>query len=172
MRDALRVIYLGGLGRSGSTLLERLLGELPGVIPLGEVVHLWQRGVAENERCGCGDEFGSCEFWSQAGTSAFGGWDKISVRRVAELRAATDRTRHIPQLARPALPAAMRRSLTEYTGYYVRLYQAIAGMTGAEAVVDSSKHASLAFCLSKRPEVDLRVIHVVRDSRAVAYSGV
>jgi sulfotransferase family protein len=36
--------------------------------------------------------------------------------------------------------------------------------------VDSSKHASLAFCLSRRPEVDLRVIHLVRDSRAVAYS--
>ena len=37
-------------------------------------------------------------------------------------------------------------------------------------LIDSSKHASLAFCLASRPEIDLRVIHLVRDSRAVAYS--
>ncbi|MDT4989050.1 MAG: hypothetical protein QOI74_3144, partial [Micromonosporaceae bacterium] len=37
----IRVVFLGGLGRSGTTLLERVLGELPGVLPLGETVHLW-----------------------------------------------------------------------------------------------------------------------------------
>jgi hypothetical protein len=37
-------------------------------------------------------------------------------------------------------------------------------------VIDSSKHASLAFCLRSSPGLDLRVIHMVRDPRAVAYS--
>src|SRR5215467_11381586 len=96
-----RVIYLGGLGRSGSTLLERLLGELPGVVPVGEVVHLWRRGVAENGRCGCGAEFGACEFWTQVGKAAFGSWDTVSVRRVSELRAGIDRIRYVPLLAGP-----------------------------------------------------------------------
>src|SRR5713101_2080953 len=50
-----RILYLGGLGRSGSTLIERLLGELPGVCAVGEVVHMWRRGVVEGERCGCGE---------------------------------------------------------------------------------------------------------------------
>jgi hypothetical protein len=36
--------------------------------------------------------------------------------------------------------------------------------------VDSSKHPSLAHCLRWQPDVDLRVLHVIRDSRAVAYS--
>ena len=170
MRDALRVIYLGGLGRSGSTLLERLIAELPGVNALGEVVHLWQRGLADNERCGCGHRFGDCAFWSLVGKAAFGGWDHVSVGRVAELKNAVDRTRFIPLLAGPGLPARMRQSLTEYTSYYLRAYQAVAEVTGDVAMVDSSKHASLAFCLSRRPEIDLRVVHLVRDSRAVAYS--
>ncbi len=169
MRRDLRVIYLGGLGRSGSTLLERLLGELPGACAAGEVVHMWQRGIVENERCGCGREFRSCGFWSQVGKAAFGGWENVQVDRFAELRASVDRTRFIPLLAGP-LPARMRRSLDEYTDYYVRVYRAIAEVSGRPAVIDSSKHASLAFCLSRRPEVDLRVIHLVRDSRAVAYS--
>ena len=51
-----------------------------------------------------------------------------------------------------------------------RLYRAIREVSGCDVVVDSSKHASLAFCLRASAEVELRVVHVVRDSRAVAYS--
>ena len=165
-----RVIYLGGLGRSGSTLLERLLGELPGVCASGEIVHLWQRGVAENERCGCGLEFSECDFWKQVGKEAFGGWDKIDASRIGHLKDAVDRTRVIPRLSRQKLPLRLRSDLAEYCGYYVRVYRALADVSGCDAIVDSSKHASLAFCLSTCSEIDLRVIHVVRDSRAVAYS--
>jgi hypothetical protein len=170
VRDGLRVVYLGGLGRSGSTLLERLLGEMPGVSALGEVVHMWRRGVAEDERCGCGEAFSACGFWSQVGKSAFDGWDKISVERMTALRAATDRTRFIPLLAGSRQPAGNRERLAEYTDHYLRVYEAVAEATGSTTLIDSSKHASLAFCLRRRPEIDLRVVHLVRDSRAVAYS--
>ena len=166
----IRVVYLGGMGRSGSTLAERLIGELPGVCVAGEVVHLWRRGVADNERCGCGTAFGRCEFWTAVADAAFGGWSKVDPRRIADLRASVDRTRFIPRLAASSMAAGLRRDLTEYTEYYLRLYQAAAAVSGCRTVVDSSKHASLAFCLSRRGDIDLRVIHVVRDSRAVAYS--
>jgi hypothetical protein len=165
-----RVIYLGGLGRSGSTLLERLLGELTGVCASGEIVHLWQRGVAGNERCGCGLEFSACDFWKQVGKEAFGGWDKIDTDRIGRLKGAVDRTRMIPRLSRRSGGSRFGSDLTEYSGYYLRVYRALADVSGCDALVDSSKHASLAFCLSRRQEIDLRVIHVVRDSRAVAYS--
>jgi Sulfotransferase family len=166
----LRVIYLGGLGRSGSTLVERLLAELPGVCPAGEVVHMWQRGVVEDERCGCGEPFSGCGFWRDVGQAAFGGWAGLDAGRVAELRGAVDRTRHIPLLAAPVLRPRVRRDLDEYLGYYTRVYSAITEVSGCPMVVDSSKHASLAFCLRWSPRLDLRVIHVVRDSRAVAFS--
>jgi hypothetical protein len=168
--EAVRVVYLGGLGRSGSTLLERLLGELPGLCASGEVIHMWQRGVVENERCGCGEPFRGCDFWGQVGKAAFGGWNNISTEQVLGLRAAVDRTRRIPLLTRRSLPPRMQAALSEYTGYYLSVYRAIAEVSGCETVVDSSKHASLAFCLARRKEIDLRVIHLVRDSRAVAYS--
>ncbi len=173
----MRVVYLGGLGRSGSTLLERLLGEVPGIAACGEIVHLWQRGVAENERCGCGLEFAACDFWKQVGKEAFGGWDKLDTSRIGHLKDTVDRTRLIPRLSRKtrlpqrlAVSPQLRSDLAEYAGYYLSLYRAIADVSGCDALVDSSKHASLAFCLSRCEEIDLRVIHVVRDSRAVAYS--
>jgi hypothetical protein len=165
-----RVIYLGGLGRSGTTLLERLLGELPGVCSAGEVIHLWQRGIAEGEGCGCGKPLPDCEFWREAGQAAFGGLAQVDVQRFNELRFTVDRNRYLPRLAAPALRPSLRRAVMEYTGYFQRMYAAIAEVSGCQAVVDSSKHASLAFCLRWNTGIDLRVVHVVRDSRAVAYS--
>ncbi|MGP3913925.1 sulfotransferase [Nonomuraea sp. 10N515B] len=152
-----RVIYLGGLGRSGTTLLERLLGELPGVVALGEVVHLWERGVLAMEPCGCGEPFPACAFWRQVGERAFGGWASVTANRVLMLRRRVDRTRRIVRIA--------HRDLAEY----VQAYRLVYAATGARVVIDSSKHASLAWCLVTSG-VDVHVVHVVRDPRAVAYS--
>ena len=168
-----RVLYVGGLGRSGSTLVERLAGQLPGACAVGELVHLWDRGITEGERCGCGAPFGHCPFWEQVGKTAFGGWDQkgeVDPGRIAALRARVDRNRHIPALARHKVQAGLRPALQEYTSYYARLYAAIAEASGCELVIDSSKHPSLAHCLRWQDGVELRVLHLVRDSRAVAYS--
>lgn len=169
VQDCPRVIYLGGMGRSGSTLLGRLLGELPGVCPAGEVVHLLRRGVVNAERCGCGEPFPTCPFWQKVGAAAFGGWDRVDVDRIADLRLRLDRTRFVPLLAMSALRPSSRRALDEYAGYYLRVYSAIGQVSGCRALIDSSKHASLAFCL-RESGLDMRVVHIVRDSRAVAYS--
>jgi hypothetical protein len=157
------------MGRSGSTLLERLLGELPGVCPAGEVAHLWRRGVVNDERCGCGEPFGTCPFWQKVGAAAFGGWDQIDTDRIADLRSNLDRTLLLPLLTWPALWPSFRRDFDEYASYYRHVYLAIAQISGCPVVTDSSKHASLAFCL-RACGLDLRVVHIVRDSRAVAYS--
>jgi hypothetical protein len=165
-----RVLYLGGLGRSGTTLVERLLGELPGVVALGEVVHLWQRDLRDNERCGCGARFSACTFWRRVGERAFGGWGNVDVARIHALRDAVERTRHIPRLAATLAAAGASADVREYAGYYARVYAAAADVAGAEVVVDSSKHSALAHVLRFADDVDLRVVHVVRDPRGVAYS--
>lgn len=165
-----RVAFLGGLGRSGSTLFERMVGELPSVCPLGEVVHLWQRALLDDERCGCGEHFSGCPFWTAVGEKAFGGWDRVDAHEVLRLKREVDRNRFVPALALPRLARRRRAAVRAYLWYYERLYAAAARISGAEVVVDSSKHASLAFCLRWSTGVDLRVLHMVRDSPAVAYS--
>jgi len=166
----IRVLYLGGLGRSGTTLLERVLGEVPGIAALGEVVHLWRRDVADDERCACGERFSGCAFWKEVGERAFGGWSYVDVDRLDALAHAIERTRHIPMLSRRKVAPEALAQVREYTGYFSRLYRAAAAVAGVNVVIDSSKHSSLAFCLRLDPSIDLRVIHVVRDSRGVAYS--
>lgn len=165
-----RVIFLGGLGRSGTTLIERVLGEVPGICALGEVVHLWQRDLRDDERCGCGVPFSQCAFWERVGIAAFGGWHRVDVHRVLMLRDLVERTRHIPRLA-TRVPLPYADLIREYADYYARIYAAAANVTGASVVVDSSKHSALAHVLRyAMPDLDLRVVHVVRDARGVAYS--
>ncbi|MGI8532187.1 MAG: sulfotransferase [Geodermatophilaceae bacterium] len=167
-----RVLFLGGLGRSGTTLIERVLGELPGVCSAGEVVHLWRWGILDDERCGCGEPFGRCPFWTEVGRRGFGaaGFDPVLARRMLGLRARVDRARYLPQLMVPTRMHPRARDLDSYLRGYGAVYTAAAQTAGAAVVVDSSKHSSLAYCLRHHRGLDVRVVHVVRDSRGVAYS--
>ena len=59
------VVYIAGDGRSGSTLLSRLLNQLPGWLALGEVRYFWERGLQQNRACECGHPFGECPLWRE-----------------------------------------------------------------------------------------------------------
>jgi hypothetical protein len=164
------VLYLGGCQRSGSTLLDRMLSQVSGYASAGEVVHLWTRGVREDELCGCGERFHACPFWSEVGRVAFGGWDRLPVENTIALQRRVDRNRYIFFMMFPTLaPRAYRRDLRAYAGLLGRLYAAIRSCGGG-VVVDSSKHPSTAFLLRRVDGVRLRVVHLVRDSRGVAFS--
>jgi hypothetical protein len=163
-----RVVFLAGLGRSGTTLLERALAELPGVEALGEVNHLWQRSLVEDELCGCGEAFSRCPYWQAVGDKAFGGWDNVDVAAVDLAQSRAMRLRQIVGLARGE--AALAPAAALIADHHRRVYDAASAVAEASVVVDSSKHPALAYALRREPAIDLRVVHVVRDSRGVAYS--
>ena len=169
-RPPVKVLYVGGAGRSGSTLLDLVLGELPGFFPVGELKYVWQRGVLGNELCGCGEPFLSCPFWTEVGEKAFGGWETFDVERVLELERAVDRHAYIPLMrARSPWPAYGGR-FSAFVEMLEELYAAIAEVSGASVVVDSTKRPSTAFLLRHLQGVDLRFVQLVRDSRGVAFS--
>ena len=164
------VLFIGGLGRSGSTLLDRMLGRLDDVWSVGELVHLWERGVKENNRCGCGQRFAACPFWHRVGQVAFGGWDRLDIEEVLALKASVDRNRYLPLMVLPGLSPAYRARMERYLALLERLYAAVGEVSGRPLVVDASKHASAAFLIRRLRGADLRLVHLVRDSRGVAFS--
>jgi hypothetical protein len=164
------LLYIGGSGRSGSTLVECLLARLDDVVVLGEVAHLWLRGIRGDELCACGEHFSACPFWSEVGTRAFGSWAEVPVDRVLALKQSVDRQRRMTVTGRRNPPAPVAKDAEEYSEYYRRIYDAARAITGAGVVVDSSKVPPTALCLSYNRDLDLRVLHIVRDSRGVAYS--
>ena len=58
----LPLVYILSTGRSGSTLLDVLLGAQPACWTLGEF-HLLDIGVGKQMQCGCHAELGQCDFW-------------------------------------------------------------------------------------------------------------
>jgi UDP-N-acetylglucosamine transferase subunit ALG13 len=163
------VLMLGGFGRSGSTLLERCLGEAPGAVAVGEVLHLWERGLLHDERCGCGERFSECAFWRSVGARAFGDWSRISPAAAAHDKAAVVRTRRLASLLLGAVRPRRRLEQSRLTRRLGDLYAALEEESGASILVDSSKHPAYAFLLRRAP-VRLRCVLSVRDPRGVAFS--
>lgn len=168
----MRVIYIGGYSRSGSTLLLRLLGEVPGLVAVGELFDLWQRSYIENQLCGCGEVFSDCPFWKEVTVHAFGsGPDEIAGASFQALRGKVQGHSHIPQLWLPQLRSpGYQERLDEYVGVLSRVYRAIGEVSNAKYIVDSSKVPQFAWLLGEMPDTELHMIHLVRDSRATAYS--
>jgi hypothetical protein len=165
------VLYSGGTGRSGCTVLASVLGQVPGYVNVGEARYVWQKGLIDNRLCGCGERFRDCSFWGTVGERAFGGWDAIDPVAVERLRCSVDHPGRFPTLM---MPKSLRRRRFEadadrFADILKPLYAAIVEVSGASVVVDSSRFATYALLL-KRAGADVRMVHVVRDSRGVAFS--
>lgn len=163
-----RVLLITGYSRSGSTLLARIMGEIDGFVSPGELRYLWRRGLVENRRCDCGETCLECPFWQKVLIRAFGSAPPPDVEGILDLQRQVDRVYRIPALTRRT--GVLPGDVATYLRYHEHLYQAIEEVTGASWIVDSSKDPSFGHLLALSNEVDLAVIHLVRDSRAVAFS--
>jgi len=58
-----KVLYIAGETRSGSTLLDCMLGETGSFFSTGELFLIWRQGFMQDLLCGCGKKIRDCEFW-------------------------------------------------------------------------------------------------------------
>jgi len=165
-------VFVGGYGRSGSTIIDVLLNRVPGVVAVGEFRHLFGRALGDNELCSCAQPFRECPFWSKVLAEAFP--EGISETERAKIQHAVqrwNRIARIPFLRRPWLMTArMREEAHIYHDAFTAAYRAVAKVSGAKIVVDSTKYPVHGWFLSTMPELDLSAMLLVRDPRAVAFS--
>lgn len=169
MNQRLKVLFIAGSGRNGSTLLASVLGQIQGFCSVGELRYLWDRGLVENRHCGCGERFMDCPFWRDVLACAFGQGVRPDAHDLSRRREQGLRSRHL------FLPGAASRKLKSpaYKAYLEatrRLYSAIRTVSGSHVIVDSSKFPSYQYVLESFPDLDVYTVHLVRDPRAVTYS--
>lgn len=169
-RKPLMVVYIAGDGRSGSTLLDRLIGVYPGVFSCGELGNLVQSTTSSEQFCACGSRARDCDFW----TSVLGRWSaSVPDFTEREYRGLQRRFERLRRLLRPGFQRELNIEnprFARYAEYTRSLFDAIADLSGAEVIVDSSKSPARALALSRVPGVEVRMLHLVRDVRGVAYS--
>ena len=164
------MLYIAGTGRSGSTLLGSSLGQVDGFWSVGELRHIWERGIIGDWRCGCGLYFSQCPTWEKILSGAFGG-RQLDAGAVARSERRLTRVRHIPLvLLSQRRPELIDDRVGDYRSYLDRLYRSVRSVTGADVIVDSSKSPTYGYLLRTIPSIDLSVVHLVRDPRASAYS--
>jgi sulfotransferase family protein len=162
------VVYIVGWGRSGSTLLTAVLGELDGAFAAGELRMLWGRGAIGRRLCGCGRVIPECPIWSQVLERLDDA--PCTAEEMARIQAQRLRSRHfLPELLRMALHRGPDEELSRYAATYVLALEAVTEVTGAKVVIDGSKNPIDALLL-EHAGVDLRAINLVRDPRSVAAS--
>ena len=168
--DNVKVLYVVGLGRSGSTILSNSLGQIPGFFSGGELNFIWRHNVLENRLCGCGRPFRECPVWTRVMDQAFGGMDGVDPHAMMRLQNLGTRTRHIPMMLIRGGRRSLAHRLEKLLIAYGRLYEAIGAVTGSRVIVDSSKEPAHGFAMGMVPGVDFYALHLIRDPRAAAYS--
>jgi Sulfotransferase family len=164
------VLFVAGAARSGSTLLDRVIGAHEGFFSSGELTYIWQRSFRENHLCGCGTPFHECGFWREVTEDAFGVEPaEVDAEAAEHLKARVDSKWRVPYMALPHAPHH-QPELLAYSELLARLYNAILRVSGARVIVDSSKDPRHGLVLSKLPNIELHVVHLVRDPRGVAFS--
>src|SRR5262245_58926530 len=166
--DHVKVLFIAGPGRSGSTILDMLLGQINGFYSTGELRFIWNRGFGENQLCGCGKPFRECEFWTEVAKEAFGGFEDMDYARIEELRDPAER--RVSKGLSISSESELLAPHKEYFDACRNLYRAIYKISACEFIIDSSKNTSHGFILANIPQMDLFTLHLIRDSRAVAYS--
>jgi len=155
----MKVVYVTGLGRSGTTLLDVLLNAHSQMVGVGEVHKLRKFARLERKQnpqstdrignsCACGAvDVWKCPFWTQVD---------------AELQARFGRRLDDLDLE-AADKATFRRDNWA-------LFSAVAAAQGVEVVVDSSKRVSRLRRLLRDPDIELLPIHVMRNPKGRAHS--
>lgn len=177
-----RLAYVLAASHSGSTLLAMLLGAQPGSCSVGEL-KATSLGDAESYRCSCRERIRDCKFWKQVaevmGSRGFPGFDITAAQTsfseakspyVSRLLAPLYRGGPLECLRDLALSASpewrARHQNTEARN--LALIQSLADVTRSRLIIDSSKVALRLKYLLRIPGLDVRVIRMIRDGRAVS----
>ncbi len=152
------IIYIAGYSRSGSTILDMLLGAHPDICSTGELNTLIEDWQDPARLCTCGKPYAECPFWS--GLSK----EHPLTAAVADNLVAVETRSRLGALERNEIPAD---ELLPYTKFTQTLFHYIHLQSGKAVVVDSSKSArksaGRALALYRHSGEDVYVIHLARS---------
>jgi len=144
----LTIGYIAGAGHSGSTLTDLLLGSHPEIASFGELKNLDDvvSGRMAKGYCTCGMKMTACSLWKHILVEI----DSLGLQL-----------------------SAVRPNSDSFLEMKRALFQSLSRSSGMRILIDSSKTTQrLKLLLSDRSGIfEIKILHVVRDGRAVAFSN-
>ncbi len=161
--EAPTIVYIAGYGRSGSTVLDLLLGSHLNFTSCGELTYLFEEWMNQSRVCSCGNQYSNCEFW--------GGLEEelpFSILTCSRIIRAVESRKSILDVLRSS-PRDLNHSDFEKDAY-TKIIDSLYGFVAAKGtgfVVDSSKSAKdsfwRAFSLKEFSGKKIKMIHLKRS---------
>lgn len=155
------IVYIGGYGRSGSTLFDVILDNHPEIFGAGELTWLFRR-AADGKNCTCGKRLTECEIWGQVLDSVQRRLPDVSLQSLAQTTLQCE----------GVFPVTGLRHV--YDTAWTTVFQSLSAVTGCGTIVDSSKsnrvgfrRFSLVATIHQEPG---RMIHLVRSASSTLSS--
>jgi hypothetical protein len=161
----IKVIYVIGASYSGSTVMGAILGSHPNIVDAGEMFTHGGRPIDDSKaKCSCGETLDSCPFWTQVWREwclRLPGVDRQTYqRRMSRYQ----RFRSLPRLwLKQAFPSDDYRRFQREA---LEILECVTLKAERAVVVDVSKSPPRALALAAVPDIDLRLIHLIRNGLA------
>lgn len=152
------ILYIMGTGRSGSTILEILLGCNPGIQQAGEITHIFKDGVVRGRNCACGASARECPVWGPVLKQVE---ERLGrAEDLQQLHEAIDSHRGFPKTLAGWHAAA---TMTRYVCCSELLFTGLSYSASVHTVIDSSKYAGRALSLARAFPEKVRIVFLTRS---------
>jgi hypothetical protein len=184
--ERLRVGYLAGSGHTGSTLIALLLDSHPQILSVGETAFKPSNRRRRNYRlpCSCGKSYAECPFWTEVFARVraqgfdFGPrtwtndyrYENRWLPRALTRYSGRTAVRWLQRKSLHWLPVHAQR-LQRIDRVNLAFIQAALETARKQVFFDTSKRAVRLERLAAIPEIDLRLVILVRDVRGFAGSA-
>jgi hypothetical protein len=182
-----RVVYVAGSGHTGSTLLALLLDSHPDIACVGETSvkpKIRRKGGQARQLCSCGAKVGDCPFWTRvfeavrADGHDFGveSWsndyrfEHPVAQRLLSRACSSVTGRDLVRWAAESIPF-YRDRIANIDAVNRSFIRAVLNISGAQVFADTSKRVPRLLHLMRLPDLDVKVVLLVRDVRGYAASA-
>jgi hypothetical protein len=180
-------VYVAGSGHTGSTLLALLLDSHPEIACVGETSvkpKIRRKGGQARQRCSCGAKVGDCAFWTRvfehvrADGHDFGAeswsndyrFEHPIAQRLLSRACSSGGGRDLVRWAAGALPF-YRDRIANIDAVNRSFIRAVLKISGAQVFADTSKRVPRLLHLMRLPDLDVKIVLLVRDVRGYAASA-
>lgn len=170
IHSIMRLISISGSGRSGSTFLSVLLTQNVDVFNLGQIRDFW-RAYTQQAICSCGEPLSNCVIWSTVVKQVFGASPQAGLQEMHDWMMAF--RKDAESLLDWTDASALAMLASRHKNYLTRLeafLKASQQVSQSNTLLEFSKSPEIALACSLIKNMELHVLNLVRDPRAVALS--
>jgi len=161
----IKLIYLLGAGRSGTTALATILGNNKAIHTIGEM-HQFYDHLRGKKNCSCGELLSNCDFWSQVIA-------ELPTQIVLEpnkIQNISDQLEYHSSLPKHLLGIHNLNDIKTYNFFQSSILQPTLEISNSSYLLDSAKYLGRYLALKKNADLEITGIYLVRDVRGVVNS--